>query len=338
MAQAATLVVGPSWVGDMVMAQALFKGLKERRPDEAIDVLAPAWSLPIVARMPEVRKGIASETRHGEFALKTRREMGHELRGEYRRAIVLPRSLKSALVPWFAGIPKRTGFLGESRFLLINDVRPFDSRFLNQTVKRYVALGLEPDDAFPEIPNPTLEVSAANQEAAISRLGLSLDKPVIALMPGAEYGPAKCWPLDHFATLAGRLVDDGYRIWILGSEKEVDAGSHIADRIREEGAILNLCGKTSLEDAIDLLALTEQAVGNDSGLMFIASAVGTHVHAIYGSTSPDFAPPLTKRRDIYYLHLDCSPCRKRECPLGHLNCLRQIKADRVYRQVSQRRP
>jgi heptosyltransferase-2 len=337
MAQAATLIVGPSWVGDMVMAQALFKGLKQRRPDDAIDVLAPGWSLPVVARMPEVRKGIALDTRHGEFGLRTRRDTGHELRGEYRQAIVLPRSLKSALVPWFAAIPKRTGFRGESRFVLINDMRSFDARFLNQTVKRYVALGLEPDDAFPPIPFPSLDVSETNQQAALTRLGIALDKPVIAFMPGAEFGPAKCWPLDHFATLAKQLVDDGYCVWILGSEKDAASGSYIADRSPQAGAVVNLCGKTSLEDAIDLLALTEQAVGNDSGLMHIAAAVGTHVHAIYGSTSPDFAPPLTTRRDIYYLHLDCSPCQKRECPLGHLNCLRQIKADRVYRHILERR-
>ena len=141
MSTAATLVVGPSWVGDMVMAQALFKFLKSEDPERPVDVLAPAWSLPIVARMPEVRNGIAADTRHGELAIGTRFRLGRRLKDSYDRAIVLPRSLKSALVPWFAGVPRRTGYRGESRYGLINDMRPFDPDTLDQTVKRYVALG-----------------------------------------------------------------------------------------------------------------------------------------------------------------------------------------------------
>jgi len=325
MTPAATLVVGPSWVGDMVMAQALFKFLKTADPERPVDVLAPAWSLPIVSRMPEVRNGIAADTGHGELALGKRFRLGRRLKGRYDRAIVLPRSLKSALVPWFAGVPRRTGYRGESRYGLINDMRPFDRELLDQTVKRYVALGTMNGAPAPATPEPTLRVSAANQAAALDRLGLATDRSVIAMMPGAEYGPAKCWPIEHFAALSRDLVDAGYDVWILGSEKDRAAGGPIA---AQSGAA-NVCGRTSLEDVIDLLGFAAQAVSNDSGLMHVAAAVGTYVHAIYGSSSPLFTPPLTTRKQIYWLDLECSPCFERECPLTHLRCLREIEPARV---------
>jgi len=315
----------------MVMAQALFTLLKQREPDRDLDVLAPAWSLPIVARMPEIRAGIAAETAHGEIGLGTRRRIARKIRpAGYDRAIVLPRSFKAALIPWFAKIPVRTGFRGETRYLLVNDMRPFDRAVLDQTVKRFVALGLDRGEELPEIlPFPALDVSADNQACCIAELGLTMDRPVIAMMPGAEYGPAKCWPLEKFAGLAARLDEAGYAVWVLGSDKDNAAGETIA---AGSGAV-NLCGRTSLEDVIDVLAACEQAVSNDSGLMHIAAAVGVHVHGIFGSSSPKFTPPLTKCRDIHEISLDCRPCFERECPLVHLNCLKGISVDSVFAKI-----
>jgi heptosyltransferase-2 len=314
------LVVGPSWVGDMVMAQSLFRLLKSRQPDRAIDVLAPAWSLPIVERMPEVRQGIALDTAHGEVGLGTRLDAARGL-GRYDRAIVLPRSLKAALVPFFAGIPVRTGYRGEMRYWLVNDMRPFDRRVLDQTVKRFVALGLDFGEPLPKaLPDPVLTVSADRQAVLAAELGLDTSRPVVTLMPGAEYGPAKCWPLEYFSELAAGLDASGYAVWVLGSARDEPAGAAIA----AGSAAINLCGRTALADAIDLLAIGEQAVSNDSGLMHIAAAVGTHVHGIYGSSSPAFTPPLTSSKTIYNLDLECSPCFERECPLTHLRCLRDI--------------
>ncbi len=330
MADARLLVVGPSWVGDMVMAQSLFKTLKRDYPNATIDVLAPGWSLPIVARMPEVRRGIALDVGHGEFGWSTRKSLGESLREErYDRAIVLPRSLKAALVPWFANIPTRTGFRGEMRYGLINDMRPFDKALLDQTVKRFVALGLEADDFPDDCEQPELRTDPENLQAAMQRLSLGAERPVVAMMPGAEYGPAKCWPIDYFARLAAELDAAGYEVWVLGSEKDRPSGIRIA----EQSAAKNVCGQTSLEDVIDLLSVAGQVVSNDSGLMHVAAAVGCHVHAIYGSSSPGFTPPLTGRRDIHYLGLSCSPCFKRECPLGHLNCLRQIEVAQIFASI-----
>jgi heptosyltransferase-2 len=325
------LIVGPSWVGDMVMAQSLFILLKKRTPARPIDVLAPGWSLPIVARMSQVRRGIAAETGHGELGLAKRRRIAYELKGAgYSHAIVLPRSLKSALIPWLARIPRRTGFRGESRWGLINDMRPFDRKALDQTVKRFVVLGLEPGECIQDTPNPRLRVDDENQQRVMSDLGLVGDRPVIAMMPGAEYGPAKCWPHEHFSELAARLREEGYDIWVLGSDKDASAGDVIA---AGSGAV-NLCGRTSLEDAIDLLGHTEQAISNDSGLMHIAASVGTWVHGIYGSSSPSFTPPLTERHSIHSLGLECSPCFERECPLGHLRCLRELTIASVHESVT----
>ncbi len=312
------------------MAQALFRLLKDRHPDTPLDVLAPAWSLPIVARMPEIRRGIAAETGHGEVGLSKRWRIARSLKEErYGRAIVLPRSLKSALIPWLAGIPRRTGFRGESRFGLINDMRAFDRTVLDQTVKRFIALGVDNGQPLPDFTNPRLVTDPDGQRRLIEALRLDVARPAIAMMPGAEYGPAKCWPLDYFAQLGRELCNAGYTVWIMGSEKDRPSGHYVA----EHSPALNLCGKTSLADVIDLLGLAEQAISNDSGLMHIAAAVGTHVHGVYGSSSPEFTPPLTDHHDIHYLGLHCSPCFERECPLGHLKCLRDLRPETVRDRV-----
>lgn len=327
------LIVGPSWVGDMVMAQSLYQLLKTRDPGVGIDVLAPSWSLPLLARMPEVRRGIELPLGHGELALGRRRDIGRSLRGSYQRAIVLPRSLKSALVPWYAGIPRRTGFRGEWRYGLINDMRPFDAGHLDQTVKRFLALGLAPDETgLPPPAPPRLATDQAAARALFERLALDVSGPVVALMPGAEYGPAKQWPRDYFAGLARELGSRGVSVWILGSAKEAPLGGEI-ERAAALPQVRNLCGATSLVDAVDLLASAHVAVSNDSGLMHIAAAVGTHVVALYGSSTPDFTPPLTANSTIHYRRLDCSPCFRRECPLGHLNCLRGIDVASVTASV-----
>lgn len=331
------LVVGPSWVGDMVMAQSLFKLLRQRSPDCQIDVLAPAWSHPILQRMPEVKQALELPLGHGQLGLKTRWQLGKSLAGQgYKQAIVLPRSWKSALVPFAAGIPQRTGFLGEQRYVLLNDRRPLDKQVLNQTVKRFAALGLPRGDAVPwhhefDLPRPQLQVDTLNQQRLMNEYGLSRSLPAVALMPGAEYGPAKQWPLDSFKELAGMLAQRGYQIWVLGSAKDVSAGQHIVQG--QEENVINLCGKTQLVDTVDLLAYTQHAVTNDSGLMHVAAAVGTRVHAIYGSSSPAFTPPLTANKVIHHLSLPCSPCFKRTCPLGHLECLHGMPSERVFQKV-----
>lgn len=323
------LIVGPSWVGDMLMAQSLFITLAHRFPNASIDVLAPAWSLPLLARMPEVRRAVEMPLGHGAVGLGVRRELGRSLRDEaYDLAVVLPRSLKAALVPWFANIPRRTGYRGEMRYGLINDMRALDETMLTQTVQRFVALGLPADASLPpDVPYPKLTVDFGNQARLKAKLDLDTSKHIVAFMPGAEYGPAKQWPVEYFAELARKLCARGDVVWVVGSEKERVLGERIAE-IGGEG-VLNLCGETKLVDAVDLLALADAAVSNDSGLMHVACAVGTEVVAIYGSSTPAYTPPLSEKAKAVYLGLSCSPCFKRTCPLGHTNCLKQVGVDQV---------
>lgn len=329
------LVVGPSWVGDMVMAQSLFKLLKRLYPECAIDVLAPEWSHPVLARMSEVRKALSLSLKHGELGIASRWRLGRDLVNEgYTRAIVLPRSWKSALIPFAAKVPVRTGFHGEQRYFLLNDRRQLDKSKLDQTVKRFVALGVERHQSLPGdwLTYPSLHVDTDNQHNLLTRLGLQLDRPAVAMMPGAEYGPAKQWPVEYYQKLAGLLVDAGRQVWILGSQKDTTAGSQIASMGLPW--VFDLCGKTQLVDAVDLLALTESAVTNDSGLMHVAAAVGTRVHALYGSSTPDYTPPLTDKAVVHWLQLECSPCFKRCCPLGHLNCLKEITPELVLKGMN----
>ena len=328
------LVVGPSWVGDMVMAQSLFKALKQQNPTCTIDVIAPGWSVPVLERMPEVRRGIPLHVGHGEFNLKARYCLGKELRNQYQRAIILPRSLKAALVPFFAKIPVRTGFLGEMRYGILNDIREFNKKHLNQTVKRFTALGSTQSTAqqTPPIHFPALRIDKDAQLQALNKLQLSTTQPAVSLFPGAEYGPAKQWPIEHYAELASALTQDGYQVWIMGSQKDATVADNIIDQVKTDQSIspINLCGKTSLAEAIDLIGHCKAAVSNDSGLMHVAAAANCPVIGIYGSSSPDFTPPLTEKSKVLHLNLDCSPCFERTCPLQHLDCLYKITPKSVF--------
>lgn len=329
---AQVLVVGPAWVGDMVMAQTLYKTLRALHPGIAVDVVAPAWSEPLLARMPEVRQAIPLPVGHGQLRLGERIRIGRGLRRRrYDQAIVLPRSLKSALLPAFAGIPRRTGYLGEWRYGLLNDIRPLNKQAMPKMVQRYVALAHEHGAELPDpIPQPRLQVDEANREALLSRLGLALDRPVAGFMPGAEYGPAKRWPPESFARLAGDLVDAGWQVWVFGSEKERALGDKIASGHQY---VENLCGQTSLVDAVDLISLADTVITNDSGLMHVAAALDRPLVALYGSSTPTYTPPLSDSARIVYLGLDCSPCFERTCPRGDYACLRGIDPQLVLKEI-----
>jgi len=327
------LVVGPSWIGDMVMAQSLFITLKQQYADCSIDVLAPAWSLPVLKRMPEVTEGIAIDVVHGEFSLFKRIKLGLALKKKsYTHAIVIPRSWKSALIPLFANVPVRTGYRGEMRYGLLNDIRMLDKDILKQTVQRYVAHAYEKiTEEPPGIPYPALQVDVTNQQELLERFNLKLDAPVVCMMPGAEYGPAKQWPLIYYKQLAESLVGKGWQVWLLGSDKDNAAGKKIAGA----DGIYNLCGETQLVDTIDLLACAKSVVCNDSGLMHVAAAVGAEINVIYGSSTPGYTPPLIsdEKKNVFYLGLECSPCFKRTCPLGHTECLKGITYSEVLERI-----
>lgn len=322
------LIIGPSWVGDMVMAQTLFTCLKQRHPDCQIDVLAPDWSRPILERMPEVRAALSFPLGHGVLELATRRKIGQSLAGQYDQAILLPNSLKSALVPFFAKVPKRTGWKGEMRYGLLNDIRTLDKERLPLMIERFMALAYEPDAELPKpYPQPRLAIDDASREAALTKFGLGLDRPVLALCPGAEFGEAKRWPAEYYAKVAELKIRAGWQVWLFGSKNDhpgcEDIRARLIPGLREES--VNLAGETSLAEAIDLLSCAGAVVSNDSGLMHVAAALNRPLVAVYGSTSPQFTPPLTDQVEIVRLGLECSPCFERTCRFGHYNCLRELK-------------
>ncbi|MDD4928192.1 MAG: lipopolysaccharide heptosyltransferase II [Gallionella sp.] len=329
------LVTGPSWVGDCMLMQPMLMRIKQRYPDCLIDILAPAWTAGLLDALPEVHQVIVNPFPHGELNIMGRYQLGVQLRAaQYDQAIVLPNSLKSALVPFFARIPLRTGFVGEMRYGLLNDARKLDKTILPLMVERFAQLAEARGASIPRpLSNPRLTVPAGKLEASLQKLGLTLNQPVAIFCPGAEYGPAKRWPVAYFAQTAQRLHDTGYQVWLMGSAKDRE----VAEKIVALGnpATRNLCGSTDLTDAIALLSCADLVISNDSGLMHLAAALDRPMLALFGSSSPQFTPPLSAHATVVKLDIECSPCFKRVCPLGHFNCMNQLTPDRVWEKIEQ---
>lgn len=329
------LVVGPSWVGDTVMSQTLFTYLHQSRPGVAIDVLAPASCGPLLQRMPEVRRAIAMPLGHGELGLGQRRRLGHTLRdAAYDQAIVLPNSLKSALVPWFAGIPRRTGWRGEMRYGLLNDLRVLDESALPRMAQRFLALGVPARQRLPaQLPRPRLRAEADAGLQLAQSLGLDAGLPLLALCPGAEFGAAKRWPAEYYARTAGDFLARGWQVALFGSAGERTLCGSIRAAIASPGGDRARChdlsGRTTLSDAVDLLARAAAVISNDSGLMHVAAALQRPLLAIYGPTSTVFTPPQSAVAALLEPDIACAPCFQRECPLGHHRCMRDTTPAQV---------
>jgi heptosyltransferase II len=322
------LIVAPSWVGDAILSEPLVALLREPLELAVVDVLAPVWCAPVYARMRGVRNIIESPFGHRQLQLGLRRALARTLREQsYTRAFVLPNSFKSALIPWFARIPRRIGYIGEARQFLLTDARRLDTRAYPRLVDRFVALAASRDELPPVAPSPVLVPNAANAADAMRALGLSTRRPIAILCPGAEFGPAKRWPTEHFVTLARRFLDSGYAVWLIGSPNDRPAADPIAAAIPD---VRNACGRTDLGTAIDLLAQASVVVSNDSGLMHAAAAVGRPLVALFGSSSPDYTPPISPLASVARIDIACSPCFKRECPLGHFKCMRELSPNVVY--------
>lgn len=330
------LVIGPAWVGDMVMAQSLFRLIKQRQPAAVIDVLAPAWTFSVLSRMPEVAEAIEMPVTHGQLALRTRYVLAKKLRQRaYDQAIVLPNSFKSALIPWFARIPQRTGWVGECRYGILNDVRRLDKQRYPLMIEQFMALGLpREEELIKPYPQPAFHVPAANQQAVLTKHRPHWrGRPVLALCAGAEFGPAKRWPANYYATVANQKIVEGWDVWLFGSQKD----KPITDEIMRltNGLCENLAGRLELAETIDLMSLVTGVVTNDSGLLHIAAALQKPLVALYGSTSPAFTPPLSDNATVLKLDLACQPCFERECPLGHHLCMRDLKPELVLSVIQQ---
>jgi len=335
------LVVAPSWVGDLVMAESLLITLKRLHPEAVIHVLAPAWCLDIVKRMPEAEKGILMPIGHGSFDLVGRIRLGRALSGErYDEAYILPNSWKSALIPFFAGIKRRIGWKGEIRYGLINVMRKNKQDF-PRLIARYSALAWPRDKVARQedlefLPYPRLNTREPDA-ALLGKFGIRKDRSPLGLCPGAEFGPAKKWPPEYYAALSSKYLArfPDREIWIFGSGKDRDTGEEIKGLVPEDfrERVRVLAGGTSLEEAIDLLALCALVLSNDSGLMHVSAAAGVRLAAVFGSTSAQYTPPSDDNALVIESSVSCHPCFKRVCPKGKPECLFGLNPDFVWEKI-----
>jgi heptosyltransferase-2 len=328
---AVSLLVAPAWVGDAVMSEPLIRHIAAH-DQKPVDVLAPPWVAPVFERMPGIGRIIPAPFAHGKLDLGARWHLGRQLsdRG-YRSAYVLPNSLKSALTVAFAGIPNRIGFTGECRYGFLNHRQRLEKKALPRMVDRFLALGPKTGGTVTVDTIPQLHAAPGAFEGLCHRLGLVRNERLAVLCPGAEYGPAKRWPESHFAAVARALADAGWTVWIVGSHKDEAMGAAIHDQ--SGGAAINLCGRTQLADAIDLLSGADVVVTNDSGLMHVAAALDRPLVALYGSSSPEFTPPLARHVAILQHPVPCSPCFARTCRFGHLDCLTHLEPSQVLEAI-----
>lgn len=338
------LIIGPSWVGDMMMSHSLYQQLKIHYPNCEIDVMAPNWCRPLLARMPEVRKAISMPIGHGSFRLCERYQLGKSLRNQYDMAIVLPNSFKSAFIPWFAKITMRRGWKGESRYFLLNDLRHHKHTY-PMMVQRYVALAFEkdsvPDAKALPIHEPYLQTQVAEIAETKAKFAKQLEyaehRAAVGFCPGAEFGPAKRWPHYHYAKLAELLIKKGYAIHLFGSNKDKAVGDQIRESLAEDlqRYCINLAGQTDLNQVVDLIADCRAIVSNDSGLMHIAAALGKPLVALYGPTSPQYTPPLSDKAIIIRLiNEGLIKIRKGNAAQGYHQSLIDIQPEMVLEKLA----
>jgi len=320
------LVIAPQWIGDAVMSEPLMARLAAR--GERLTVAALPWVAPVYRAMAAVAEVIDLPFAHGRLDWTARRALGRQWRGRFELAYVLPNSLKAALLPWFAGIPRRIGYRGEGRWGLLNQRLP-DPPGRPPMVPFYLALAGEParGDERPRLAFPPERSASACSAAGV------VPGAFFVFAPGAEYGPAKLWPAERYAELARALhAGHGQPVLLLGSGKEAALCESIA--AAAPGACRVLAGQTALLDAMALIGASRGMVSNDSGLMHVAAAFGLPQVAVFGSTSPQHTPPLNPRARVLWLKdelgLTCMPCFERTCRFGHYGCLTGVSAERVH--------
>jgi heptosyltransferase II len=335
------LIIAPQWIGDAVMSLPLLNLIKQNFSNSIIDVLCTPWVAPIYKANPDTTNVIKTNFQHRSLQLGLRLTTAQNIKAmNYTMAFVLPNSFKSALIPWLAGIPKRIGYRGELRFGLINNTLPNPSRQVRTPMAEHYAQLLNTIQKLPidlrNLPTPRLEISEESARETNQQLAPIANHPFYVFAPGAEYGPAKRWPSDHYAQLAQQILasEPNSHIVILGSQNDHVVGHQIQTHSNHANRIQNWCGQISLDQSIAVIAKSRCLISNDSGLMHIGAALSVPQVAIFGSSNPKHTPPLSKKAQVVWLGLSCSPCYERNCPLGHLNCLNEIKPERIYAMLS----
>lgn len=328
------LIIAPNWVGDAIMAQSLYRLIKMHHPQCSIDVIGPSAFEALHLLMPEVDSFIASPLKHSQLNFKACWQLAKKLKkNNYQQAFILPNSLKSALIPWLCRIKIRTGFMGEMRYILLNDIRKLNPVALPTMAERFNALSFKKNQLPKKIPipAPSLQIDRTIALSIAKKLQLNTEKPILILCPGAAFGPAKRWPTEHFKTIAEFWFKEQQgQVWILGDTKDKPLADEISNN---HPAIIPLASRTSLHEACHLMALGALVVSNDSGLMHLAAALKKPLIAIYGSSTPAFTPPLGNDVQIFQSTLPCSPCFDRVCRFSHNNCLKETTPRQVIASI-----
>ena len=344
MSKPRVLIIAPNWIGDAVMSLPLLKQIKTS--DCQIDVLATPWVAPIYEACDEVQKVISANFIHGQLQLPLRWQVSRGLRKTgYKACYILPNSWKSLIIPLLAGIPQKIAYIGESRSFFLTHALPNPNKSERPSmVGHYLSLAF----------NNSFEISRFNSEDFYPRLTMKSEviqscssvlnnylpnsKSFFIIAPGAEFGPAKQWPTNHFSHLANLLLHQykEFGILILGSKKDTSVADQILYGVEPQylARIQNLCGKIPLIEAMGVLSMSKGLISNDSGMMHIGAALKIPQVAVFGSSDPSHTPPLSKKASIMYLGLDCSPCHQRKCPLGHSNCLVNISPESVFNEFN----
>jgi heptosyltransferase-2 len=325
----AILLVPYMWIGDFVRCHSVVRLLNARFPQAPVDVLTTTLCAPLLDYMPGVRKGIVVDLPRKKLPFRLHRALAERLAKEhYSRSLVMPRTWKAALAPFLAGIPERTGFAGEVRFGLLNDIR-FGERRLPRMVDRCGALALPKGATLPpEWPKPQLVVPPDGAAAWRTTHDLPNEgRPVVAFAPGAV-GPSKRWPSSYFAELGRKLTAEGFAVWVLGSPAEAPLAEEI---VAAAGPSARNLTSTDLRNAVLALKIASACVSNDSGLVHVAAAIGTPTVGIFGPTSPWHWAPLNPLAAVIETTTNvlCRPCHKPTCRFGHHHCMRDIPADQV---------
>ena len=312
------------------MSHSLIRRLARMHTAASIDVFSSHALIHIFEQMSEIDEIIENPFGHGQLNLRDRLEVARDIKSRrYDTTYVLPNSLKSALIPFFAKIPNRVGYTGEFRFGLINRRHTLDKNKYPLLASQYLQLAeTDPSDSITLSEYPALTVAQRDLGQTLERFNVDPMRPYICLCPGAEYGPAKRWPQEHFTRLAQKLADNHFHTITLGGENDMKIGAMIYKNTHQETQ--DLTGKTTVKEAIQLIAGATCVVTNDSGLMHVAAALSRPLIALFGSSSPEYTPPLSDKAKVLTRALPCSPCFKRVCPLGHTNCLKDITVDEVF--------
>jgi len=325
------LLVPYQWIGDFVRCHSVVQLLRARFPARPVDILSSTLAAPLAAYMPGVRKAVVQDLPRGRIDFAENARLAAKLKPEhYGTALVMSRKWKSALAPYLAGIPERVGFLGEMRFVLLNDIRPGEKNY-STMAEQCAALALSRGAKLPPLPEPKLAASPAQRQSWRTRTGIEkAGQQAVALAPGSVWS-SKRWPISHYARLAQLLGERGRAVWIAGGRDE----RPLAEAIRKIAPAARDLTGLDIGDGALALGEADAAVTNDSGALHMAAAFGTPTLALYGPTDPAAWMPLNKCAKALQADepLACRPCAEHDCPLGHHRCLVDLSPQAVLAEV-----